>query len=100
MESQAEVVVGDAFIWFRRRPELGDAPWVVFCSPPYDFYVERLDDMLELTCGLMRSAPVGSILVVESDARFDFQNLSDPAAWNVRAYPPAVVGIYTVRGLP
>ena len=34
-----------------------------------------------------------SIFVVEADNRFDFQTLPEPSAWNVRSYPPAVVGI-------
>jgi len=66
----------------------------VFCSPPYDFYVTRADEMLQMIGGLIESAPVGSAFVVEADARFDFQTLPDPAAWDVRSYPPAVVGIY------
>jgi 16S rRNA (guanine966-N2)-methyltransferase len=94
VQSQAEIVVGNTFFWVHRRPRLGDAPWVVFCSPPYDFFVERLDDMLTLLAELMQSAPAESIFAVEADARFDFQGLPDPADWDVRAYPPAVVGIY------
>ena len=50
--------------------------------------------MLELIAGLIQSAPAGSVFVVEADARFDFQTLPDPQAWDVRSYPPAVVGIY------
>jgi 16S rRNA (guanine966-N2)-methyltransferase len=69
-------------------------PWVVFCSPPYDFYLDRPDEMRELIAGLMRAAPVESIFVVEADARFDFQTLPDPPAWDIRPYPPAVVGIF------
>ena len=69
-------------------------PWAVFCSPPYDFYIDRADEMLELIGGMIQSAPVGSVFVVEADARFDFQTLPDRQAWDVRPYPPAVVGIY------
>ena len=71
-----------------------DRSWAVFCSPPYDFYVNRADEMLELIAGLIQSAPVGSVFVVEADGRFDFQTLPDRQAWDVRSYPPAVVGIY------
>lgn len=69
-------------------------PWVVFCSPPYDFYISRTAEMLELIEELIGSAPAESIFTVEADARFDFQLLPDPEAWNVRSYPPAVVGIF------
>ena len=50
--------------------------------------------MLELIAGLIQSAPVGSVFVVEADTRLDFQTLPDPQAWDVRPYLPAVVGIY------
>jgi 16S rRNA G966 N2-methylase RsmD len=72
----------------------GNKPWAVFCSPPYDFYVQRVDEMLDLIAGLIQAAPDGSIFIVEADARFDFARLGDPQAWNVRSYPPAVVGIF------
>ena len=42
--------------------------------------------------GLIAAAPLESLFVVESDARFDLALLPDPAAWDIRRYPPAVVG--------
>ena len=92
----AEVVNGDVFYWGRHRPDLGPGPWLVFSSPPYDFYVERLGDMMELLGGLLKAAPAGSIFAVESDDRFDFGVLPQPEQWDVRAMRPAVVGIYVV----
>ena len=91
---RTEVVAGNVFIWFQRRPSLGPAPWLVFCSPPYDFYVDRAGEMMELVTGLIGSAPAESVFVVEADARLNFQTLPDPQAWDVRPYPPAVVGIF------
>ena len=94
VESQTEIVAGNVFVWFRRRPLLGIVPWAVFCSPPYDFYVDRAGEIMELICGLMGAAPGESIFVVEADVRFDFRTLPDPEAWDLRPYRPAVVGIY------
>ena len=91
---RAEVVVGNVFIWFRREPSLGDKPWAVFCSPPYDFYLDRTDEMMELLLGLIGAAPSESVFIVEADERFDFTTLPDSQAWDVRPYPPAVVGIF------
>jgi len=34
------------------------------------------------------------LFVVESDDRFDFGILPDAENWDVRVYPPAVVGIH------
>jgi len=106
VEKLTEIVPGNVFIWWYRlktradttsqdRPAVfTDVPWAVFCSPPYDFYVERTDEMLELIAGLVEAAPAESVFTVEADARFDFQLLPDPQAWNIRPYSPAVVGIY------
>jgi 16S rRNA (guanine966-N2)-methyltransferase len=69
-------------------------PWLVFCSPPFSFFVDRCDDMLELLSAIMKSAPADSIVVVESDERFDFQLLPTSEQWDVRTYSPAVVGVW------
>ncbi len=93
---QAEVANGNVFLWWPRHAASAptDKPWVVFCSPPYDFYVHRTEEMLGLIAGLIRAAPAESVFVIEADERFDFQTLPDPSAWDVRTYQPAVVGIY------
>ena len=96
-----EIFPGNVFIWHKRgmpKPIAGRAPaepaadvdvpidktpWVVFCSPPYEFYVSRTEEMLELIGGLMQSAPAESDFVVEADERFDFGQLPDPQAWDV-----------------
>jgi 16S rRNA (guanine966-N2)-methyltransferase len=93
-----QVLTGSAFVWVRRLPwaELQAQPWVVFCSPPYDFYVDHLSEMRELLRGLRERAPADSRLVVEADARFDFDALAPLGAWNVRDYAPAVIGIHVV----
>jgi len=93
VEEAVDIVTGNVFIWWKKRPILSDLPWVVFCSPPYDFYVQRTEEMLELIGGLIQSAPAGSAFVVEADERFDFRQLLNPQPWDVRTYPPAVVGI-------
>ena len=90
---RCEVVPGDAFAWVQRREELSPGPWVVFCSPPYVFYVERAEAMIAMLGDLAARAPQGSILVTEADSRFDFSTLIEPDRWNIRSYPPAVIGI-------
>ncbi len=94
IEPLVEAITADVFIWFRRGPKLPQTPWVVFCSPPYDFYVERSEDILELIGGLMEAAPSESIFAVEADERFDFDLLANAGQWDVRTYRPAVVGVY------
>src|SRR3972149_4576536 len=71
VERETEIVTGNVFIWARRLPDLGSAVWIVFCSPPYDFYVSRGSEILELLGGLLQAAPMNSVFVVEADERFD-----------------------------
>jgi 16S rRNA (guanine966-N2)-methyltransferase len=93
VEEACQVVAADTFLAFRRERDLGAAPWLVFCSPPYDFYVDRLDEMLALLRTLVGRAPPGSILVVEADARFDCDSLPGELRWDVREYPPARIAV-------
>lgn len=94
VSSACKVFPANTFVQFRRGLELGAGPWAVFCSPPYDFYVHRREEMLGLLRGLLAAAPAQSLMVVEADQRFDFGLLPSPEAWDVRVYAPAMVGIY------
>jgi len=76
-------------------------PWLVFCSPPYIFFVDREAEMIELIDSIMEHSPPDSVVVVEADERFDFSHLPggvaerrDGSGWQVREYPPAVVGVW------
>ena len=92
----ASVVTGSVFAWIQRQPwsQFPLRPWTVFCSPPYDFYIERERETLGLLQMLHEHAPDGSWFVVETDARFDMERLGTLGAWDVRTYPPAVVAIH------
>lgn len=90
---RAEVIVGNVFLRLRWQDRLGSDPWLVFVSPPWDFFVDRQPEMLELIGELWGRAPAGSLFAVESDVRFDPAVLPDAAGWDVRQYPPAVVAI-------
>jgi len=123
VDDRARLLTTSAFLWSKRdlpKPDYGlqiaestkiektrdrdsqsQIPWLVFCSPPYAFYVERDRDMLELIGAVLGRAPEGSILIVEADDRFDFDLLPGNVAverhdegWDVRPYPPAVVGVW------
>jgi 16S rRNA (guanine966-N2)-methyltransferase len=101
VEDQATLLTTSAFLWGKR--DLPDFPpgraassptpaWLVFSSPPYAFYVERQPEMLDLIRGVMDHSPEGSVIIVEADERFDFQQLVGD--WIVRTYPPAVVVVW------
>jgi 16S rRNA (guanine966-N2)-methyltransferase len=123
-ESRSELLTTSAFLWIKRdmessqwrvaggaadveldaeSDESNQTPWLVFISPPYDFFVERVDEMTGMVEQLVRHAPVGSVLVVEADQRFDFNRLPGGVqaerrepGWDVRGYSPAVVGLLEV----
>jgi 16S rRNA (guanine966-N2)-methyltransferase len=105
---RATLMVTSAFLWVKRDlpvaakegPSAGK-PWLVFCSPPYSFYIEQLAEMLDLIRRIQHHAPAESILIVEAEEPFDFEILrrddadgSKPGTWDVRAYAPAVVGLW------
>jgi 16S rRNA (guanine966-N2)-methyltransferase len=108
VEERATLLVTSAFVWMKRDLPAAAAeglaaekPWLVFCSPPYAFYDERRAEMLELIQRIQQLAPPGSILIVEAEEPFDFELLragnppvSSADMWDVRAYSPAVVGVW------
>ena len=93
VEPICEVTVANTFLWGRKIPLSESRPWVVFCSPPYDFYVERSEEMRQLIENIIQAAPNGSTIVIEADQRFDVELLPSPSDWDVRTYAPSVVGI-------
>ncbi len=78
-----------------RHPLPAGLPWLVFCSPPYDFYVSRQTELLELLAELRKAAPPESVFVIEADRRFDFDLLGvEIPEKKRRSYPPAEIGIF------
>lgn len=100
---RCEVVAADTLVWYRKIAGMcgtadgpgGDpsARWLIFCSPPYDLYIDRADDMLALLGEMANVAPADSRLVVEADERFDFATLPAALDWDFRDYPPAHIAI-------
>ncbi len=91
---RCQVLPANVLLWVKRLPPLSERAWVVFCSPPWDFFVERTEAVMALVERLMEAAPAGSLFAVEADARFDFGQLPRANEWDVRTYPPAVVGVW------
>lgn len=99
---RAQLLVTSAFVWSKRDLPAADdgppagVPWLVFCSPPYDFFIDRREELTELIGRISEHAPPGSVIVVEADERFDWRPLvgDNEKAWDIRDYPPAVVGIW------
>jgi len=93
---RVDVRTGDVLLWAKRLPDAPTplpttAPWIVFISPPWEFFTSRRDEVMGLVAALERTAPAGSTIVVEADAAFDPAALPGPAAWDTRPIPPAVL---------
>ena len=88
------IVPADTFFWSRRQPVLPELPRITFCCPPYDFYVSRAQDMSTLICDMVQTATDGSLTVIECDDRFDTSTLPQADRWDIRRYPPSVIGMY------
>ena len=90
---RVEVITADTFVWSRHQRVENERPLLVFCCPPYDYYLSRAQDVSRLLRDLIRSAATGSLIVVESDHRLDTSTLPQAEAWDVRPYPPAVISL-------
>ncbi len=109
-EENCALLRTNTFLWSKRdlpnflsslQPPFAGLPWVVFVSPPYDFFIERQQEMLDLIEAILEQAPSGSTMVVEADERFDFSLLRGEVmetrydeGWDVRKYSPAIVGVW------
>jgi len=96
-ELPAVIVKSDTFFWVRqfvrpdtKRPEI---PWVVFCSPPWNLFHRRTDDIVNMIRQLIEVAPQDSVFVVESDESFNPDLLPFPERWRVRTYRPAILSV-------
>jgi 16S rRNA (guanine(966)-N(2))-methyltransferase RsmD len=93
-----QVISSDTFFWvrqFMKQPGGWPAePWLVFCCPPYSLYVDAARDLLGIIEMFTSNSPPGSLILVESDSRFDLRQLPAHELWTVRQYTPAVISIF------
>lgn len=95
-EEIATILNGNTFFLAQRFEFNAEPPWVVFVSPPYAFFVDREAEMLDLIERFCERAPAGSMVVVESDDRFDPTKLPSADQWDTREYRPAVVSLRSI----
>jgi 16S rRNA (guanine966-N2)-methyltransferase len=93
LKDRVEVSAGDSFVWAQRLQPTNDNPWLVFCSPPYEFFVARRSELHRLLQHLWSVALPTSLFILESDGRLDVAAWFPTAHWTVRSYPPAIIGI-------
>ena len=95
VSQSAQVHASDTFFWVRKfikePANHPSTPWMVFCCPPYDFFVDRTEELMTMLESLIALAPAESIFVVESDRRFEHTQLQLADEWVIREYSPAVI---------
>ena len=95
VSQSAQVHASDTFFWVRKfikdPANHPSTPWMVFCCPPYDFFVDRTEELMMMLQSLIALAPEESIFVVESDRRFEHTQLPLADEWVIREYSPAVI---------
>jgi 16S rRNA (guanine(966)-N(2))-methyltransferase RsmD len=75
----------DVYRWADRWEAPGE-PVTLFLGPPYPDYQHRLDDFLALVASLQQKAAVGSVLVIQCEKTFAFEQLPGNGAWDERRY--------------
>jgi 16S rRNA (guanine966-N2)-methyltransferase len=93
VQDQTEILFGNTFFHAEKFAFPQDQPCLIFVSPPYDFYVERAEEMLHLIASCCQRVLPESMIVVEADDRFDAATLPDTQQWDTRGYRPAMVSI-------
>ena len=84
---RVDLLIGDAFHLALPRlcdPQ-DDTPWIVFLCPPYSLWEESLESLNRIIRQTMQHAPLGSVLVAETEKRFDPDRLSS-GSWDFRVY--------------
>lgn len=100
IKSRIDLITTDVFFFGKIAENIqvripSERPWLVFCSPPYDFYVDRQNEMLRLIETFRLCAPRRSMFVIEADSRFNFDLLNvELPSKKRRSYPPAEVAIF------
>ena len=108
--AQTTIDCSDTFFWARQffknlknqqdvcpgldSENLNQYPWAVFCCPPYDLFVDKQQDLMVLIENFQKLCPAESLIVVESDSRFDPELLPDDENWDSRQYSPAVISVW------
>ena len=95
IERQLNVHVGDAFRLAETllQAPADDTPWTVFLSPPYAMWIDDWSRTGGLIRRAMASAPPGSVVCVETDTKFDTDQLPG-GPWDVRRYGLTVLSLH------
>jgi 16S rRNA (guanine(966)-N(2))-methyltransferase RsmD len=97
VRDRATIARADVYRWAERWQPPAE-PVNLFLSPPFADLTNRLDDFLQLVCGLMSKLPTGSVLVIQAEDGFAYEELPDAAAWEARKYGRNLLLIRVIKG--
>jgi 16S rRNA (guanine966-N2)-methyltransferase len=85
VEANARVLRTDVYRWAERWEPPAE-PVNVFLSPPFADLQRRPEALIAALQELQKRAPVGSVIVLQSERESGFGPLPDAAAWEERRY--------------
>jgi 16S rRNA (guanine966-N2)-methyltransferase len=85
VRDQTTVVRADVYRWAERWQPPAEAI-NLFLSPPFADLTDRLDAFLQLVAVLRGKLALGSLIVIQGEHGFIYEELPDAAAWEVRKY--------------
>ena len=96
---RVDIIPGDVLLWSRRMPPLSvDNPWIIFVSPPWNFFHTRVAEIKALLKALAAIAPNDSRMIVESDDQMPIESLpvrfglnEREESWDTRTMSPAAL---------
>ena len=99
---RALVLRADAYRWAERWvPPLDGGPVNLFVSPPFgDLAPEHIVPFMKLVVDLLAKAPDESVMALQTEETFPFDQLPEPAAWDVRRYGRNYLAFYVKEAKP
>jgi 16S rRNA (guanine966-N2)-methyltransferase len=85
VRDRASVIRADVYRWAERWQPPNE-PINFFLSPPFADLTQRIDAFLELVALLQRKLAVGSVLVIQAEDGFAYEELPDAVGWEARKY--------------
>lgn len=84
--TKGNVLRSDVYRWAERWLPPADTPVNLYLSPPFADLEHRLGDFLTLVATLQGKAPPASVITIQAEEGFPFDQLPDAAQWEQRQY--------------
>jgi 16S rRNA (guanine966-N2)-methyltransferase len=94
--AKVTVLRADVYRWAERWvPPPDNLPVTLFASPPFpDLSPDKVAAFLKFVNDLLARAPNESVLALQTEEEFPFDQLPDPPAWDVRRYGRNYLAFY------